>query len=211
MNGEIDIVAPVTDLYVPTKSWYAFVDDKNRIIRTIGSLFPLTNLKCSDQGNLQVIELGHLNKQAWEILNKIIHVPYYNGLIDTQEQEIYYFKFKAYVDNSTKVEDKIHVTNNDVNITFKCLDESDINIIDTFTNNIHAKILRQTQPPKQSHHLHYVVDNTHVNGREIDINNDHLQLHLAKPGEYTLRYTYTHNMNGTDLYFERYMTLVYDR
>jgi hypothetical protein len=214
MNGEIDIVTPVTEIYVPTKIWYAMVDDNNKLLRTVGSMFPVSNLKCSDAPELKVIELGQISQHAWTILNKIIHVPYYGGYIIPEEREIIYYRLKADVSNSYKTDGKYHTTDSKLTITAKCLDEQDGDVMDVRdSGNLRIKKLRLTEPPKQHSKLlllSCLEDENDINAKEVEMTSNVQHIEIQAAGEYTLRLSYIHYDEQREYRFERYITIQYE-
>jgi hypothetical protein len=208
MSGQIDIVAPVTEIYVPTKSWYVFADDSNKIIKTIGSMFPVSNLQCTDDSDLHVIELGHINKSAWDLLNKIVHIPYYGGYIDSDQEEIIYYRLKASVSDSIKENGKYYTSSDVLTITAKCLDENDDDILQV--QNLQLKKLRLTDPPKLHREL-ILIDPTRPDEHNIKIlsmTSNTQQIKIQSPGEYTLRLTYIHtDTDNRSFNLERYITI----
>ena len=228
MNGEIEIECPITEIYIPTKSWYAFVDDTNRVVRTLGSMFPITNLTCSDTDSLRVIDLGNINEEAWSVLNKIVNVPYYDGILDEKRGEVIYYKLKArlrpagepevpgnaIVPDIEKVDGKYFTNSGKITITIECLDEAGEDVIQPGydTGNLQMKKLRVTNPSGLSNKLRLLtVDHPKFirNTREIHLDRSVHDIFIEEPGEYTIRVTYNHVTPGLVLNFERYITICY--
>ena len=218
MTGEIQIEVPPTEIYIPTKLWYAFVDDSNRVINTIGSMFPITNLSCSGKGDLTVVEMGNITKPAWEILNKIVNSPYYDGVLDEIEGELIYYKLKADVKpmpgrDCDKIDGKYHTNSHSLTITARCLDENNVNVIDPSgeLNTLNIKKLRLTKPTGL--HSKLRLDSL-TNPNSVDLEYDTHVICMSEPGEYTLRMTYNHQLKfqgneSAQLNFERYITICY--
>lgn len=222
MNGEIEIECPITEIYIPTKSWYAFVDGTNRVVRTLGSMFPITGLTCSDNDSLRVVDLGNINEEAWNVLNKIVNVPYYDGILDENKGELIYYKLKARLrltgeedlPDIKKVDGKYFTDSGKITITIECLDESGEDVIQPGydTGNLQMKKLRVTNPAGLSNKLELLtVDHPKFtrNTREIHLDRSVHDIFIEEPGEYTIRITYNHVTPELVLNFERYITICY--
>lgn len=205
MKGEIDIISPIVDVFVPTKTWYAFVDDNNVIVRTIGSMFPVTNLKCTDAPDMKILDLGNINEKAWVVINKIVHSPYYSGYISEKTKEIIYYRLKSSVSNSDKKDGIYHITSNKCDITVSCLDEHGDDVIIP-GDDLQVKKLRSTRPPGL--HSRCIFDK-HASGvREISLNQPRFTANFEELGEYTLRLTYKHPVGSGFMFFERYLNIM---
>ena len=168
-------------------------------------MFPVSNLICSIQEDLQVHELGMINEGAWKVLNKVVHSPYYGGYIDIEAEEIVFFRLKADVTNSEKIDGIYHLNDNTFNITATCLDETDRDTI-VVNENLRLKKLR----PQSGQHKDVVFTNYKPHDREIMLEEPSQQVEIHAPGTYTFRLTYNHNVDDKTLRFQRYITVSLD-
>ena len=133
MNNTIEqTISPEwTCAYIPEKKWYVWADDNNVIIKSIASLFELSNLTSSDtiENNLRVIRLGHVSEELFTVLSKIGTKPYYLGVIDEDQQEIYHYKLKAKILSAVKKDDRYIVNDHEpMKVRFNVLDEHEKSI-----------------------------------------------------------------------------------
>jgi hypothetical protein len=205
MEGRIEIEAGLPELFLPTKMWYAFLDSKGIIVNTVGSMFPVSNLVCNFQEDLQVHELGMINEDAWKVLNKVVHAPYCGGYIDVEAEEIVFFRLKADVTNSEKIDGIYHLNDNTFNITATCIDETDMDVI--VIND--SLLLKKLRPPTGGH-KDVVFTNYKPSDREIQLTEPTQQVKVKAPGRYTFRLTYNHSVDDKIFPLLRHITVDLD-
>lgn len=205
MTGVVDILSPSAEIYVPTKVWYVWVTDGGLIVKSIGSMFELSNVRSSDQGDrLRVVRLGQVNEEMWKILNKLCLKPYYFGILDEVTEEIYYYKFKA-----SPLDEKSN------SISFSLEDEHGADILDCQLDTLHVKKLRYV--PGKGSHLNCIL-NQKPEEREFTLTSPSINVQITTPNKYTLRSSL--QVNGAIgrignkreqiVNLERYITLDYE-
>ena len=202
--------------YIPEKKWHVWFDTNNVIIKTISSIFELSNLETNIPGesDLTAVNIGHVSEPLFNVLNKVTQKPYYIGIIDQQNQEIYHYKFKNKISGADKIDDRYPLKlNSTLHVKAMLLDEHDADVtgqattysikcIGTKTINKQYRLTskQQTLNKKQGTSREF----------EIDIDDTLLIENIGIETAVSLRFTQPYKINDDIYNLTRYITITTD-
>lgn len=189
------------DIYVRDKIWYVWLCEKtNMVVHSVGSMFPITNMEIQQNRGMVVHEIGKINEPTWRILKKCSSSTYYIGFIDIKNEEIKYYKFKAFPVNDTLVDSKSHYSPiNMISLQVKLLDEHG-QLSDRASKVVVKKITGRVNRSIGDYNF---VDSTGeiiTTGKTMDINNgDIFHVKVNSTGQYSMKITADFNEDGESI------------
>lgn len=200
---------PEQDVYVRDKIWYVWVcDQTNMIVHSVGSPFPLTNMSIQNNTGLTIHEIGKINQPTWEILKKCSSSTYYIGFLDVDNEDIAYFKLKAYPVGGTQVNNKVYYNyDNIISMQVKLIDEHG----DVADNIGKLEVKKITGRGNRELGDYEFIDHD-TRGRKITIdNNDTVSVKINSIGQYSMKISGDFVINNiTAANLRRFVTIAHN-